>query len=81
MRTGKNCYLLWEDVKQKAKKLDVDAPKLSKKRRPWKRIEELFGRKAAPEYVGDVISHYRRIYFESLDYKKKVPGKQERSHV
>ena len=31
------------------------------------RIVEFFGGKRAPEYANDVISHYRRIYFESLD--------------
>ena len=33
MRLDENCHLFWEDVKQKAAKLDVDAPKLSRKRR------------------------------------------------
>ena len=59
MRTDKNCHLFWENVKQKATKLD--------KRRIPTRIEELFGGKAAPEYANDVISHYHRIYSESLD--------------
>ena len=27
MRTDENCHLFWEDVKQKASKLDIDAPK------------------------------------------------------
>ena len=40
-----------------------NAQKLSKKRRSPTKIEELFGGKAAIEF----ISHYRRIYFESLD--------------
>ena len=51
----------------KATKLDADAPKVSRKRRAPTRTEELFGGKAAPEYSDDVISHYRRKYFESLD--------------
>ena len=67
MRTDENCHQFWEDVKQKATKLDVDAPKLSRKRRALTRIEEFFGGKAAPEYANDAISQYRRIYFESLD--------------
>ena len=67
MRTDENCHLFWEDVKQKATKLDVDTPKLSKKRRAPARIEEVLGGKAAPEYANDVISDHRRIYFESLD--------------
>ena len=40
-----------------------NAQKLSKKRRSPTKIEELFGGKAAIEF----ISHYCRIYFESLD--------------
>ena len=46
MRTDENCHLFWEDMKQKATKLDVDAPELFRKRRA--RIEEFFGGKAAP---------------------------------
>ena len=46
---------------QKARKLDVDAPKLSRKRRAPPRIEEFFVEKAAPKYTNDVISHYRKI--------------------
>ena len=65
MRIDENDHLFWEDVKQKATKLDVDAPKLSRKRRAPTRIEEFFAGKSAPEYVNDVISHYGRIYFES----------------
>ena len=56
MRTDENCHLFWEDVKQKATKLDVDAPTFSRKRKAPTRIEELFGGKAAPKYVTDVIS-------------------------
>ena len=47
--------------------MDVDAPKLPRKRIAQTRIEEFFGRKAAPKYGNDVILHYRTIYFESLD--------------
>ena len=67
MSTGKNCYLFWKGVKQKTTKLDVDASKLSIKRRAPARIEKFFGEKAAPEYANGIISHCRRIYFESLD--------------
>ena len=48
MRTDENCHLFWEDVKQKTAKLDVDAPKLSRKRRAPTRILEFFG---TPEYA------------------------------
>ena len=51
----KNCYLFWEDLKQKATKLDVDAPKWSRKRRAAATIEEFFGEKVAPEHANDVI--------------------------
>ena len=66
MRAGENCHLFWEDVKQKGTELDVDAPKLSSKRRAPTRIEEFFGEKAAPEYACEVFSHYRRIIDKNL---------------
>ena len=53
---------------RKQQRLDVDAPRLSRKRRTPTRIEDLFGRNAAPEYANDVIFHNHRINFESLDY-------------
>ena len=53
-------------MKLKATKLDVDAPKLSRKRRTATRIEEFLGGKTAPEYA-EIIFYYRRIYLESLD--------------
>ena len=46
--------------------LDVDEPTLSRRRRSPSRIDDYYG-KAAPEFPADIISHYRRIYFESLD--------------
>ena len=60
-------YLFWEDLKLKATKLDLDVPKLSWKRRAPTRIEEFQSGNAAPEYANYVVSHYRRIYFETLD--------------
>ena len=54
-------------MKQKATKLDVDAPKLSSKGRAPTTIEEFFGGKSAPEYASDVFPHYCRIYFKILD--------------
>ena len=47
--------------------LDVDARKLSRKRRAPTKIKEFFGGKAVLESTNDVISDYSRIYFESLD--------------
>ena len=67
IKSDENCDLFWEDVKQKATKLDVDAPKSSWKRRAPTRTEEFFGGKSAPDYETDVISNYYRTYFETLD--------------
>ena len=66
MRTDQNFDLFWTNVNSKAEALDVDEPTLSRRRRPPSRIDEYYG-KAAPEFPADVISHYRRIYFELLD--------------
>ena len=66
MRNDQNFDLFWTDVNSKAEALDVDEPTLSRRRRPPTRIDDYCG-KAAPEFPADVISHYRRIYFESLD--------------
>ena len=66
MRTDQSFDLFWTDVNSKAEALDVDEPTLSRRRRPPSRIDDYYG-KAAPEFPADVISHYRRIYFESLD--------------
>ena len=62
MKTDRNCHLFWEDVKQKATKLDVDAPKLYGKRRAPTRIEEFFSGKAAPKYTNDVRNLARILY-------------------
>ena len=53
-------------MNSKAQTLDVDEPTLSRRRREPSRIDDYYG-KAAPEFPADVISHYRGIYFESLD--------------
>ena len=66
MRTDQNFDLFWTDVNSKAEVLDVDESTLSRIKRPPSRIDDYYG-KAAPEFPADVISQYRRIYFESLD--------------
>ena len=66
MRTDQNFDLFWTDVNSKAEALDDDEPTLSRRRRPPSRIDDYYG-KAALEFPADVISHYRRIYLESLD--------------
>ena len=53
-------------MNSKAEALDVVEPTLSRRRRPPSRIDDYYG-KAAPEFPAEVISHYPRIYFESLD--------------
>ena len=62
MRAEENCHLFCEDVKQKATKLDVNTPKLSRKRIAPTRTEEYFGRKAVPDYVNDVISLSQNMF-------------------
>ena len=66
MRTDQNFDLFWTDVNSKAEALDADEPILSRRRRSPSIIDDYYG-KAAPEFPADVISHYQRIYFESLD--------------
>ena len=70
MRTDQNFDLFWTDVNSKAEALDVDEPTLSRRRRHPSRIDDYYG-KAVPEFPADVILHYRRIYFESLE--KSIP--------
>ena len=60
------CHILWEDLRQKAIKLNLDSSKLPRKKRASTKIEQFFSRKAAAEYANDVILHYCRIYCESL---------------
>ena len=66
MSTGQNFDLFWTDLNSKAEALNVDEPTRSRRRRPPSRIDDYYG-KAAPAFPADVISHYRIIYFESLD--------------
>ena len=42
-------------------------PRLPRKKRAPARIEECLGESPAPEFDDDVVSHYRKIYYESLD--------------
>ena len=59
--------LFWKDVENKAAILDVDPPRLLRKKRVPARIEECLGGSATPEFDDDVVSHYRKIYCEALD--------------
>lgn len=67
IRTDQDFNLFWKKVTLKAESLNVDEPKLPRKRKAPARIEDCFGGKAAPEYLNDAVSYYRRIYYESLD--------------
>ena len=67
MRSDEKFNLFWKDVKNKAAIFDVDPPRLPRKKRAPARIEECLGGSAAPEFEDDVVSHYRKIYYESLD--------------
>ena len=46
---------------------DVDPPIFRRKKRVPARIEQCLGASAVPEFDDDVLSHYRKIYYESLD--------------
>ena len=59
--------LFWKDVENKAAILDVDPPRLPRKKRVPARIEECLGGSATPEFDDDVVSHNRKIYYEALD--------------
>ena len=52
----------------KAKKLEIGAPKLPRKRKAPKSIEEYYGGgKAEPEFPEDPKLYYRQIYNDSAD--------------
>lgn len=68
LRTDRSFELFWDDVNLKAKKLDIDAPKLPRERRAPKLIEEYYGGgKAEPEFPNDPKSYYLQIYNDSID--------------
>ena len=67
MRSDKKFNLFWKDVKNKAAIFDVDPPKFPRKKRAPARTEECLGGGAEPEFEKDVVSHYRKIYYDSLD--------------
>ena len=54
MRNDEKFNLFWKDVEKKATIFDVDP-----------RIEECLGASAKPGFDED-ISHYRKVYYESL---------------
>ena len=48
--------------------VEVDNPKLPRKGKAPQRIEECFTGNANPEFHSDIQSHYRQIYYETLDF-------------
>lgn len=68
IRTDRDFNLFWKKVTLKVESLNIEEPKLPRKRKAPARIEDCLGGKAAPEYSNDAISYYRRIYNESLDH-------------
>ena len=66
MRSDEKFNLFWKDVENKAAILDVDPPRLPRKKRVPARIEECLGGSATPEFDDDVVSHNRKIYYEAL---------------
>ena len=67
MRGDEKFNLYWKDVQNKAAIFDVDLPRLPRKKRVPARIEECLGGSAALEFDDYVVSHYRKIYYKSLD--------------
>ena len=59
--------LFWKDVQNKATYLRINPLTLPKKRRAPPKIEECLGINTAPEFDQDIISYYKKIYYEALD--------------
>ena len=60
MRSDEKFKLFWNDVKNKAAILNVYPLRLLRKKRA--------PASAAPEFDDDVVSYYRKMYCEFLDY-------------
>ena len=69
LRSEEKFDLFWENVSAKAKSLDVDDPKLSRKRGAPKRLDDFQGygpaKPAQPDTPKDL---YRKHYYEALDH-------------
>jgi hypothetical protein len=69
LRSEENFNLFWENVSSKAKLLDVDNPKLPRKRGAPKRLEDFHGYGAAkPAQPDKPKDLYRKHYYEPLDH-------------
>ena len=69
MRTD-NCFeLFWEKVTKNSKEVSVEEPCLPRRRRVPTRYEV---GNAAAEYQEDVQSHYKQIYYTSIDHLTNV---------
>ena len=64
LRTEDNFDLFWEAADMKRQRLNVDEPKLGRKRRAPARFEE---GSAPAEFPSSAKDEFRRIYFEGLD--------------
>ena len=53
----------WDDTLSKA-----DNPKLPRKRKAPQRIEECFKCNANLEFLSDIPSHYRQMYYEAFEF-------------
>ena len=67
MRCDEYFELFWKDEQNKAANLSIDSQKLPSKKRAPPRIEECLGGYTAPEFDEDIISYYRKTYYEALD--------------
>ena len=66
MRSDEQFKHFWRDVENKAAIFDANPTRLPRKKRVPATIEECLGGSAAPEFNDDVVSHCRKIYYESL---------------
>ena len=67
MRCDEKFELFWKDVQKKAANLSIDPPKLPREMVALLRIQECLGGNGTPEFHEDIVSYYRKIYYEALD--------------
>ena len=65
IRSDDNFTLFWEKTAKNARDVSVDEPHLPRRRRMPNRFE---ARNAPAEFHDDIKTHYRQIYFESIDH-------------
>ena len=67
MRCDERFGLFQKDVQNKPANLRIGPSVLPRKRGGPPRIEECLGGNTAPEFDEDIVSYYRKIYYEALD--------------